>query len=129
MGYFADRVPTFQRGSRGWGSGPGPLITDFQQNPANIPLEASADMFLNWVFRTLSPTGTIRVDSVSTSSGSPENGCIPIDQQLLPSDEDWQGFLNRLWDTNTFDWGLSGDIRAAYMGQLLVDIVRRNVSW
>jgi hypothetical protein len=70
MGRFQDRGdgnPGWDRGTRGWGSGPDNVISIFQQHPTGVfpnetdftkADEAAADMFLNWVYRTLDPERT-----------------------------------------------------------------------
>ncbi|MDX2161773.1 MAG: hypothetical protein SF162_10645 [bacterium] len=84
----------FTRGRRGWGTGPqqymngittAPLITDFQQNPANTALEAAADSFLNWVYRFN--------DSGGASAPDP---CVLTPQ---PPYDHWSGdgYLNLEW--------------------------------
>lgn len=85
------------RGRRGWGTGPAQyyitpggaiasLVTDFQQNTANNPIEAAADAFLNWVYRLNTIGGTQAIDS-----------CLSTP---LPDYDDWSGpgFLNRGWN-------------------------------
>lgn len=90
MGSFG----TWTRGGRGWGTGPGhyyrngnpvPLVTNFQQNPENIPIEAAADSFLNWIYR-LNSSGGVR----------PMNSCTLIPKPVYNT---WsgQGFLNLQW--------------------------------
>ncbi|MCI0709272.1 MAG: hypothetical protein L0154_03835, partial [Chloroflexi bacterium] len=74
LGAFKDSLGNedWVRGIRGWGSWASPLPnpTDFQQNPLNAVDanatqaikekerdEGAADMFLNWVYSTISPAG------------------------------------------------------------------------
>lgn len=58
---YSNVTTSWTRGPRGWGTGPAyyldngnlrNLITTFQQNPQNTAVEAAADSFLNWVFRS-----------------------------------------------------------------------------
>jgi hypothetical protein len=77
------------RADRGWGTGPAQYLgssgqgvrylSNFQQNSSTIPLEATADSFLNWVYRL-----------VATSGAVAGNSCIPTS---------WAGpgFLNQIW--------------------------------
>jgi hypothetical protein len=85
----------WRRGRRGWGTGPShylangipmPLITDFQENPDNSPIEAAADSFLNWVYR-LTTSAAPAVDSCALSP--------------TPAYNQWTGpgFLNLEWPT------------------------------
>jgi hypothetical protein len=111
----------WQRGARGWGSGPYP--SDFQKSPENTAFETAADMFLNWVYRRLSPTGATPNIQVNTNgaAASAGPGCIPLSQQggTFPT-QSWNGFLNINWTVPTTpvnDWGLPGDVRQAYMNQ------------
>ena len=115
---------TFDRGARGWGTGPATtttglkLITDFQQNPTNNAdegpaEEAAADMFLNWVYRQ-------RTDQTAPAApcGQPHNHGI------------WSGFLNRDWrdiqsDAPTAgspDDSLPGDKRYVWVNDQILDI-------
>lgn len=92
MGLFQDN---WTRGRRGWGTGPAqyynqqgtavPLVTDFQQNTANIPAEAAADSFLNWGYRLNARGGAQAVDTCSLTP--------------LPPYDHWTGpgFLNEEW--------------------------------
>jgi hypothetical protein len=85
------------RGSRGWGTGPAqylnglgnpaPLITDFQQNSNNIPIEAAADSFLNWVYRLNATSGAVAQDFCAASP--------------RPAYNHWNGpgFQNLEWNT------------------------------
>lgn len=88
MGLFQS---SWTRGRRGWGTGPAqyynaqgtpvPLVTDFQQNSANIPLEAAADSFLNWVYRLDASGPTAAVDPCT----------------VTPTPWAGPGFLNAEW--------------------------------
>jgi hypothetical protein len=116
---------TWVRGRRGWGTGPQQylntstppapvsLITDFQQNPDNTAIEAAADSFLNWVYRTNASNGIPAID--------------PCLQTPLPAPQAWggPGYLNREWaatplpsflansigDPGSLDTSLPGDGR------------------
>lgn len=121
----------YARRDRGWGTGPDNIFTDFQQHPSGFfsrltsnrcpsedPLspcydesivlgEEAADMFLNWVYRTLSD--------------------IPF-TYLTDVPGTWNGFRNQSWGTygpNTFngpDDLYPGDARLEWM-----QIVMRNI--
>jgi len=89
-------VGAFTRGRRGWGTGPqeymnggavAPLITDFQQNPANTAIEAAADSFLNWVYRFNGSGGATAVDSCLLTPRPPYNQWSGL------------GYLNLEWST------------------------------
>ncbi len=124
----------WERGRRGWGTGPaqyqssfGPvrLITNFQQNSTNIPLEAAADLFLNWVYR-LNNSGGVQ----------PTNPC---NANPRPTPGHWSGpgFLNAEWSATphpsfvasstgipgTADPSLPGDIRYLDIYQLIGGLV------
>jgi len=88
--------PAWIRGNRGWGSST-PLspsqITNFQQhylppppysNLVEARRETAADMFLNWVYRTIDPNGR------------------PI-VEIAPGN--WNGFLNQSWSADDPRWG------------------------
>jgi len=88
--------PAWIRGDRGWGSST-PLsdtqLTNFQQHYLPTPpypnllearRETAADLFLNWVYRTIDPNGR------PPSSIAPGN---------------WNGFLNQSWSANDPRWG------------------------
>ncbi|MDX2139894.1 MAG: PA14 domain-containing protein [Chloroflexota bacterium] len=128
MGYFAELNPPFRRGERGWGTGPG--FSTFQQNPENIPLEAAADMFLNWVYGSNSSSGTSPVTGVQTNAAAPTGGC-PVNQSVPPPSQNWDGFRNNNWSTSPYpyDWGLPGDVRYVYMNGLMVTIFAGNTGW
>lgn len=127
IGYFANREPHFQRGNRGWGSGPG--LSDFQQNPANVPDEAAVDMFLNWTYRVMDVLSNTQIQDVITIGTAQVLGCIPTEQQINPPVESWQGFLNMDWSKNSYDWGLPGDIRFIFTQRLLEQVFDLNPSW
>ncbi|MBP6298150.1 MAG: hypothetical protein KA401_02295, partial [Anaerolineae bacterium] len=140
MGYVSPSNP-WARGSRGWGTGPG--FSLFQQSTENIPLEAAADMFLNWVYRRNSPSGTPLVSGIDPTiptappppasqqikPNPPLNGCIPIGSQTSPLPQPWNGFRNMNWITGAFDWGMPGDVRHAYMLQRISQIYLANPEW
>ncbi len=110
MGYVSPSNP-WARGSRGWGTGPG--FSLFQQSTENIPLEAAADMFLNWVYRRNSPSGTPLVSGIDPTiptappppasqqikPNPPLNGCIPIGSQTSPLPPGMSSLL-----TITLEW-------------------------
>jgi hypothetical protein len=66
------------------------------------------------------------------SETSPSTGCVPLANQIAGGQiiETWTGggFYNRASDDNqaitaaTFDWSLSGNIRHALMGDILIGI-------
>jgi hypothetical protein len=94
---------TWSRGLAGWGtySKEGQEnLSLFQQNPANILIEATADMFLNWVYRRIT-------DSPDGPVGDP---C------MYPLDGNWQGFKNIDINGNV-DLQLSGNVRYWWMDQ------------
>jgi hypothetical protein len=91
--------PTWARGDRGWGSA-NPLspsqLTRFQQHYLPAPpfpsllearVETAADMFLNWIYRTIHPDGDMN----------------PPYQSVAPGD--WDGFLNMSWAASDVRWG------------------------
>ncbi|MDZ4764675.1 MAG: hypothetical protein SGI73_08985 [Chloroflexota bacterium] len=110
----------FQRGSRGWGSSPhtNGVPTNFQQSPVNDITEASADMFLNWVYRFNSLDNSTPITSVPTNNGLP----IGCPTGVFP--EPWSGFLNRDWlnPGAGFDPGMPGEVRYAFMNQVMRSI-------
>lgn len=113
----------WSRGSAGWGSGPG--FSTFQQNPENTPLEAVADMFLNWVYRDLSPNGASLVSGIDTTNGNqPTGGCGSTPPGT------WDGFQNIWWQSTppTNDTGLPGDVRFTYMNGRMSALMSAN-SW
>ncbi len=73
MGNF---INGWTRGRRGWGTGPAqyrtlsgnvaPLVTDFQQNTENSPVEAAAESFLNWVYRKIASGGGAAVNTCTS---------------------------------------------------------------
>jgi hypothetical protein len=94
---------TWARGVRGWGSAEqnasgGQNITKYQQNPANTPVEAAADMFLNWVYRRFqdaAPTGIASpFDPLVNDDPAPASACN------YEADGDWEGFRNIGGDGN-----------------------------
>ncbi len=119
----------FQRGSRGWGSGT--YLSNFQQSPENTPLEAAADMFLNWVYRRNSPVGsTPNIQASTNGLASQGPGCIPIANQTPPfPSQNWSGFKNTNWATGSDDWGLPGDVRQAYMNSRMQALFQSNANW
>jgi len=128
MGYVSPANP-WARGRRGWGSGS--AISPFQQSPENIPLEATADMFLNWVYRSNNNNSEPKVSSLNTSISpstphSPQNGCDVV----KPFDQNWLGFLNQDWSAQgaPFDNGLPGETRHAYMKERMIAIFSSNIS-
>jgi len=106
----------YARRDRGWGSGPDNLFTEYQQHPATVfsadlPAlileEEAADMFLNWVYRTLSDFPFTYLASVPGT---------------------WNGYRNQSWGTigpNQYegdDAFYPGDARVEWM-----HIVMRNI--
>ena len=135
----AFNASTWERGRRGWGTGPQqhldsngtprPLVTYFQQNTENSPIEAAADMFLNWVYRFNAQNGD-----------RPTNSCGLED---IPHPTNWAGpgFLNQAWSDNphpsfitngaglvpgSSDFSLPGDARYFYMDVLIRSIFSNN---
>lgn len=126
----------WERGRRGWGTGPQfhtdgivrPLITFFQQNPDNSPIEAAADMFLNWVYRLNKENGDEPADSCG------------LENRPLPEDWAGPGFLNQAWSATphpspindgagilgVLDTSLPGDRRYFYMDVLMRTIFSNN---
>ncbi|MDX1990805.1 MAG: hypothetical protein SF029_00350 [bacterium] len=126
--------PVWIRGGRGWGSGPDTEITDFQQHPPGVFVgddaqtvidETAADMFLNWVYRTI--------------TDFPPS---PLYQSSPPGT--WQGFLNRNWnsrdpnpqtgrpcsETPCDDATYPGDARFAWMNREMAEIFAyNNTTW
>jgi hypothetical protein len=133
IGYVSASIP-FSRGSRGWGSTP--IFSTFHQSPENTALEAAADMFLNWVYRSNNVSGTSRVTGVSTQPigipPAPQTGCIVISDQTPGNQfsETWNGFLNCNWGAagSPFDWGLPGEVRHTYMVERMNAVFIAN-SW
>jgi hypothetical protein len=136
MGIFDD---DWTRGRRGWGSAP-PFSTFLQSLDSADPLEAAADMFLNWVYRT-NRGGTTTITGYFTGGETaPTGGCTPLEQQQqigqIPETWTGGGFYNRapadnqdITATNTlFDWALSGDIRHALMNDIMSGIFN-NKGW
>jgi hypothetical protein len=119
----------WRRIQRGWGSGPYP--SNFQQSPEmTSPLEASADMFLNWVYRRNSATGSSPNIQFNTNGGAASGACVPTSNQngQFPS-QPWNGFKNINWTTPTVpvnDWGLPGDVMQAYMNNRMQTIMSSN---
>jgi len=104
------------RRDRGWGSGPDNIFTDFQQHPAEVFAsdstvlvleEEAADMFLNWVYRTISDVLFTYRESVPGF---------------------WNGFRNQSWgifgpDTfNGNDDSYPGDARLEWMHIVMQNI-------
>ncbi|MDX1990791.1 MAG: hypothetical protein SF029_00280 [bacterium] len=138
MGMFLrpSQTPAWDRGQRGWGSGPNDQITQFQQHPPQVPAfvgedlqtqidETAADMFLNWIYRTLSDYP-------------------PTLYQVVPGS--WQGFLNMSWNRSRDpgaptpyavcypnpcnDLRYSGDRRYEWMSTQMAQIyTQNNNSW
>jgi len=138
MGIVGDEP--WERGRRGWGTGPQqyldngiarPLVTDFQQNTANIAREAGADMFLNWVYR-INQLG----------NGDPATDFCNLENIPLPGHWTGPGFLNQAWSADphpsfitnsqgipgTLDTALPGDRRHLRMDQIMRDIFTDN-NW
>ncbi|MBE2272366.1 MAG: hypothetical protein IAE80_29290 [Anaerolinea sp.] len=95
-GMVMGTIEYWTRGGRGWGTGPAhyysngnavPLVTNFQQNPENTPIEAAADSFLNWVYRLNASGGVRALDSCALTP--------------TPFYNSWSGpgFLNLQWST------------------------------
>lgn len=126
----------WDRGSRGWGSGPG--FSAYQQHPSDDPtdeiLEATADMFLNWVYRVTSPNSGSVIGGVSTVALTPpSSGCTPQLQQIPANapavPQSWNGFQNIAWlqpAPQLMDWGWPGDIRYAYMIEVMNNVISAN---
>lgn len=122
MGFVFDG---WTRGSRGWGSGPANIFTDFQQHPEDYFLsrdnlearldETGADMFLNWIYRKLNNN--------------------PPSYQVVPGN--WQGFVNKSWnpkETGCYvsagcpDSDYSGDARFIWMNGKMAKIFQE-MGW
>ncbi len=108
----------WRRGEDGWGSGPafdpsgGALYTKFQQNPKlpdNVE-EAAADMFLNWVYRSLN-------DNVPAAD--PCNS-VPDPCSTPPPPIVWQGpgFLNEKWKDMSSNQEIPGQCDSDLSGEL-----------
>jgi hypothetical protein len=92
------------RGTRGWGSGPASNyttqppsknITDFQQNPPPYPgtddfHETAADLFLNWVYRTVLNNPSATVTGFRNISWSPISDPDLNNMQCLSGCNDWR---------------------------------------
>ncbi len=118
---------TWLRGQRGWGSAI-PLgddqqsISQFQQNPTNSDVEATADMFLNWVYRRTSdsaPTDLIPNFDPNGDVGTQLNQLSPACN--YPATGAWQGFHN-ITKTNSPDDTLPGNRRYWWMEGTLINI-------
>ncbi len=114
----------YGRRDRGWGTGPDNIFTDFQQHPADVftsdpPAlvleEEAADMFLNWVYRTV--------------SNIPFTYLNPLG---VPGT--WNGFRNQSWGTygsNTYtgsDSTYPGDARLEWM-QIVMQNIFDEKGW
>lgn len=110
----------YMRRDRGWGTGPHNIFTDFQQHPAGVFAsdspelileEEAADMFLNWVYRTLSD----RSSDVKFT-------------YLVAVPGEWNGFRNQSWGTygpytvNGDDDSYPGDARLEWMHIVMQNI-------
>jgi hypothetical protein len=106
-----DTGGTWQRGKRGWGSGPDNIFTPFQQHPPGKFTgessdtrvdETAADMFLNWVYRR--------------RTNNP-----PSYQVTEPGT--WDGFKNLSWvgnvTTGVTDGKFTGDARFEWMNRVM----------
>ncbi len=124
----------WNRGQRGWGTAsqnpsPPPVqrLSQFQQNPEDSPVEAAADMFLNWVYRRTSdaaPTGIpIPFDPLNNDNPAPSLACS------YPNTGSWVGFANIIND-GTIDTSnaKTGNVRYWWMEGTL-DRVFRDLSW
>ncbi len=118
----------WKRGRRGWGTWSddiidsngvvtGRRITQFQQHPAIDPepevdqvSEASADMFLNWVYRLTS--------DATVPSTTPDEACT----SPVGNGTQWEGFQN-LSGNNTYDDGRSGNRRYWWMHNTMRDLL------
>jgi len=117
------------RGARGWGDViPAGVVypqhTVWQQNiitaepPADQTTEideATADMFLNWVYRRYT-------DPISPAAPD----CPNRDLKTIGS---WLGFRNIKTDDATFDNSLPGDARYWWITQQIADIFDEHPSW
>ncbi|MBE7511187.1 MAG: hypothetical protein HS103_00025 [Anaerolineales bacterium] len=114
----------YGRRDRGWGAGPDNIFTDFQQHPADVfasdPLvlvleEEAADMFLNWVYRTISNIPFTYLDPLSVPGT-------------------WSGFRNQSWGTygsNAYtgsDSTYPGDARLEWM-QIIMQNIFDEKGW
>ena len=118
---FGPNDPSWTRGERGWGTIRGPVPnsdkqqTNFQVNSDDLSdvSEATADMFLNWVYRHLTD-GAWNNNDVCTHRVQEGNGA-------------WEGFRNITPD-GRFDSSLSGNIRYAWMEKAILNIFN-TVQW
>jgi len=146
IGPRSDLNGIYGRRDRGWGTGPDNIFTDFQQHPSEVfsiltarvcPSEdigsscydpsivleeEAADMFLNWIYRTLSN--------------------IPF-SYLTELPGTWNGFRNQSWGTygsNSYDGNdylivngeqenlFSGDARLEWM-QIVMQNIFDEKGW
>jgi hypothetical protein len=134
----------YGRRDRGWGTGPDNTFTDFQQHPGGVfsiltknlcpssedilsscydPSivieEEAADMFLNWVYRSIS---NIPLTYLTSFSATP------------PGPGTWNGFLNQSWGTyepnkyNGNDNLYPGDARMEWM-QIVMKTIFAQKGW
>lgn len=121
---------SWTRGQRGWGSAApngsgGQELSQFQQNPDNSDLEATADMFLNWVYRRTTdnaPTGIVNeFDPLTGGNSAPTDACN------YSSTGSWQGFKNITSDGQP-DTTQPGNVRYWWMEGTL-HVVFRSQNW
>ncbi|NUQ07345.1 MAG: hypothetical protein HUU31_25965 [Anaerolineae bacterium] len=119
----------FRRGARGWGSAP-PFSRFIQSPESSVYLEASADFFLNWIYR-VNDDSNPTVDGISrTAEQPPALGCVAVDDQpaTSPQVEYWSGFWNRTPNNDQpitaapYDWGLPGEVRFRLVVEIMQSI-------
>lgn len=125
---------SWNRGQRGWGTAsvnpvppPNQRLSQFQQNPEDTPIEAAADMFLNWVYRRttdVAPTGIpVPFDPLANDDPAPIAACN------YPNTGNWAGFANIL-DTGATDTSnaKAGNVRYWWIEGTL-DRIFRDSFW
>lgn len=139
-----DNDIVFRRGERGWGSGPGSvytpsddrngeptkkLFTDYQQNTAPYPVlppdprtsheiavdETAADMFVNWVYRTVDPSRGFSNTSWKPTDNHPANPGVSCNMSAGCAESNPMNSGQTLL-------GNSGDARMGWMQQKMEEI-------
>lgn len=114
------------RGQRGWGSvdptaDNGQSISLYQQNPSDQPVEAAADMFLNWVYRRTTDTAPTNI------SADPLSGITPQDTCNYAQTGNWMGFQN-IDRTGASDTTKPGNTRYWWMESVMT-IIFNQQQW
>lgn len=115
----------WKRGLTGWGSvaydsGGKPLISTYQQHPSGDPLdrdlEATADMFLNWVYRRTTDNAPAIPNGYTFNFNAPLTEACSYAQQGT-----WLGFQNIDKDGQQKP-NKSGNARYLWMEEVLIDV-------